>query len=89
MDSNITVALISGACVAIPSIVATVLTSNGNRKLTEYQIKELSDKVEKHNQLIERMYKVETDVKTAFKRIDDLRADLHGKDKKDKDNDHA
>lgn len=74
-------ALISGACVAIPSIIATVLTSNGNRRLTEYQINELSKKVEKHNQVIERMALAEKDIKTAFNRIDDLRADMHNYDR--------
>ena len=78
------VAIISGLAVAIPSIMATIFNGNSNRKLTEYKIQELSDKVKelsenqkKHNELYERMYKIETDVKTAFKRIDDIRSNLH------------
>lgn len=80
MDANVTVALISGACVAIPSIIATILTGSSNRKLTEYQINELKEKVEKHNNVIERMTKAEINIDTAFKRIDDLRNDIYKKE---------
>lgn len=37
-----------------------------------WRIKELEKKVEKHNNLIERMYKVEESVKSAHKRLDGL-----------------
>ena len=81
------VALISGLAVAIPSIIATIFNGNANRKLTDYKLQELSDKIKelndnqkKHSELFERMYKVETDVKTVFKRIDDIRNDLHAGD---------
>jgi len=55
----ITVALISGLCVAIPSIITTVLSNKNNNNLIKYQINELSERVNKHNQLIERVYKLE------------------------------
>lgn len=87
MDNTVMVALISGLAVAIPSIIATIFNGNANRKLTDYKLQELSDKIKelndnqkKHSELFERMYKVETDVKTVFKRIDDIRNDLHAGD---------
>lgn len=41
------------------------------------QVSDLKAETEKHNRVIERTYKLETDVKTAFKRIDELKeADL-------------
>ena len=36
------------------------------------EVKELEKKVEKHNNLIERMYKAEESVKSAHKRLDGL-----------------
>lgn len=37
------------------------------------QIKNLEQKVEKHNSMVERTYVVERDLKTAFRYIDELR----------------
>lgn len=40
-----------------------VLIANGkNRALTDYKINELKEEVEKHNGLIDRMYKIESRV---------------------------
>ena len=55
MDSTIIVALIAFAGTAIGS-VAGVLTSN---RLTLYRISQLEEKVNKHNNLIDRTYKLE------------------------------
>lgn len=56
MDNQITVAIISGLCVALPSIIATVSTMNRNNaiqdeklKLITEQMVKLTDKVEQHN----------------------------------------
>lgn len=54
-----TTAIISGLCVAIPSIIATVTANRKDNALVRYRIDELDEKVHKHNNLIERMYKVE------------------------------
>lgn len=42
----------------------------------EQSITDLRRDVEKHNQVIERTFKLERDTKTAFFRIDELRDDL-------------
>jgi hypothetical protein len=52
-------ALISGLCVAIPSIIATILTNKKNNDLVIYRIDELDKKVHEHNNLIERMFEAE------------------------------
>lgn len=52
-------AIISGLCVAIPSIIATVTANRKDNALIRYRIDELDEKVHKHNNLIERMYRVE------------------------------
>ena len=38
------------------------------------KVDDLRDDVEKHNSMVERTFKLESDVHTAFKRIDDLKA---------------
>ena len=67
--------------VAILSLVGTavgafagILTAN---KLTNYRISELEKKVDKHNNVIERVAVLERDNKTAFKHIDELRKGLN------------
>jgi len=62
-------ALISGLCVAVPSVLTTILSNISNNKkaeetknLTIYRIDQLEKKVDKHNNLVERMYKIENRV---------------------------
>lgn len=55
-------AIISGLCVAIPSVIATISTSKKNNDLVLYRIGELDKKVKEHNNLIDRMYKIESRV---------------------------
>ena len=59
MGTEIIVALISGLCVAIPSIIATVSANKKNNDLVLFRINELDEKVKQHNNLVERMYKIE------------------------------
>ena len=59
MIGEIIVALISGLCVAIPSIIATISANKKNNDLVLFRINELDEKVKQHNNLIERMYKIE------------------------------
>ena len=62
METIIT-AIISGVCVAIPSILATISANKIQNDLVLYRINELDEKVHKHNNLIERMYDVESRVR--------------------------
>ena len=69
--------------VAILSLVGTLAGSLGGiltaNKMTNYRIQKLEEKVEKHNQVIERVYQLEKheavideEIKVANHRIDDL-----------------
>ena len=60
--TEIIIAVISGLCVAIPSIMATVSSNKKSNDLVIYRINELDNKVHEHNNLIDRMYKVENRV---------------------------
>lgn len=62
--NEIIVATIGGLCVAIPNIIATILTNKNQASIITYRINELDEKVHKHNNLIERMYSVEARVTT-------------------------
>lgn len=62
MEDTIITALISGLCVAIPSVISTFINNANNRKLTIYRIEQLENKVTKHNNLVERMYAIEQKV---------------------------
>jgi hypothetical protein len=82
MDTNIIIALIG--------LLSSVLVQFGgiliNSKLTNYRIEQLEKEVQKHNNLVERVYKLEQDtavqeekIAVANHRIDDLeKAQSHG-----------
>ena len=60
--NDIVVAIISGLCVAVPSVIAAISINKKNNDLVLYRINELDQKVHEHNNLIDRMYKVENRV---------------------------
>lgn len=59
---DIAVAVISGLCVAVPSVIATVTANKKSSAITDFKIEELTKKVNLHNNLIDRMYHVESRV---------------------------
>lgn len=70
MSDTVIVSLISfaGTCIgAVGGILASI-------KLTTYRISQLEDKVNKHNQLIERTYKLEGRMTEAEHDIRDIKA---------------
>lgn len=77
--AGIITALVSGLCVAIPTIVATITSNKAHDKVIDErmkfmseQIKDLSTKVEKHNEFNDRLIIVEQSVKSAHRRLDDI-----------------
>lgn len=73
LEAEIIVALCSCAGTLIGSI-AGIMAAN---KLTTYRIGQLEDKVNKHNNLIERMAIVEQSTKSAHHRLDELIEEVH------------
>lgn len=69
MDSTIIVGVLS----FFASVIGTFGGILVSGRLTNYRIEMLEQKVQKHNNMIERMYKVEDSVKSAHHRIDELR----------------
>lgn len=65
--------VIVGILALLGTLVGTfggILTAN---KLTNYRIEQLENKVEKHNKVIERVYKLETDEAVMREEIEHLR----------------
>ena len=71
--SDIVIVGILSLCGTLFGSLAGIMTAN---KLTAFRIEALEKKVEKHNNLVERMALIELDEQTQWKRIDELRADL-------------
>lgn len=59
MTSEIIVAIISGLCVAVPSVITTISSNKKNNELIIYRINELDEKVQKYNNLKDRIYEAE------------------------------
>lgn len=60
---DIWVAVISGLCVAVPSLIATMSSNKKTTSLMMYRIEQLEKKQDKHNNVMERTFKLEEDVK--------------------------
>ena len=83
MTEAVQIAVISGLCVAVPSVIATIISSMSNKQLIMYRIDQLESKVNKHNSVIDRTYKLEKNqsiiqeqIKVANHRIEDLEKDI-------------
>lgn len=72
MDSTIVVGLFS----FLASVIGTFGGILVSGKLTNYRLEMLEQKVQKHNNMVERLYKVEDSAKSAHHRIDELRRDM-------------
>lgn len=75
MDSSIIVAVVSGLFTLIGNFGGIMATS----RLIAYRLQKLEDKVDKHNQVIDRVYRLEQhdavldeEIKVANHRIEDL-----------------
>lgn len=72
-------AIISGSSAAIAAIAVAAIQHRKTVAILEYRLGQLEDKVDKHNNLVERTFKLEQDsalqeekIKVANHRIDDL-----------------
>jgi uncharacterized membrane-anchored protein YhcB (DUF1043 family) len=84
MSDTVLVAIISGLCVGVPSIFTTIMLNNknqavinakveDNQKFIDYKIQELSDRVDKHNNVVERMALQERETKALWRKVDELK----------------
>lgn len=62
----------SAIIVAVLSFVGTVIGSFGGLKLTSYRIEQLEKRVDKHNNVIERVYNLERQNAIQDERISEI-----------------
>ena len=81
MDPTVLSSLISASVAIVVCVITQYAQSKKTIALIEYKIEELTKKVEKHNNLIERTYRLEEQshvhdeqIKVANHRISDLEA---------------
>lgn len=72
MEAIIT-AVVGGVCVAVPSIIATISSNKRSTALITYRVNQLENKVEKHNSVVERTFRLEEDVKNMQEDIKELK----------------
>lgn len=67
-------AVITGAVTLIVCLITNHAQQEKTRALMEYQLRELSQRVEKHNNLVERTYLLEGEMRECQHDIKDLKA---------------
>ena len=72
MSEAVLVAIITGGI----TLIGTALSNWLNHSKTIYRIDQLEKKVEKHNNLVERMYIAEGEIKVLEEKQKDLEGDL-------------
>lgn len=79
MHETLLVAIVTGGVSLVVCLVNNYFQQGKTRALLEYKLDELTDRVNKHNNLVERTYHLEKEVrvqaekiKVANHRIDDL-----------------
>ena len=65
MNSEVVIALIGLAGSLLGSLIGVIVSS----KLTQYRLEQLEKKVDKHNNVVERMYSLEERVSIAEEKI--------------------
>ena len=75
MNDQMILALLGLICSLI-AIITPIIKLNTKIAQLTVMVEELERKVDKHNNVVERMAILERDVKTSFNRIDELREDI-------------
>lgn len=68
--------ILSAVITAVVSAVSVYVSLNSRIAVIETKIDTLSKRVEKHNNMVERTYILERDMKTAFKQIEEIKRDI-------------
>lgn len=72
MSDAVLVAFITGGM----AIISNIMVAMAQNSKTIYRIEQLEKKMDKHNDLIERVAVIERDEKTQWKQIDEIKAKL-------------
>ena len=72
MSDTVAVAIISGLCIAVPTVITTLITNNKNYALLKYRIDVLSKHVEEHNKVVDRTYVLENKFSVLNEKVESL-----------------
>ena len=72
MGESLLIALVTGGVTLAVCLINNFLQQGKTRALLEYKLNELTQRVNKHNDLIERTYRLEEQVKELTRRLDRL-----------------
>ena len=72
MGENLMIALVTGGVTLAVCIINNFLQQSRTRALLEYKLSELTQRVNKHNDLVERTYRLEEQTKELTRRLDRL-----------------
>jgi 5-bromo-4-chloroindolyl phosphate hydrolysis protein len=75
--TNLLPTILSAVITAVVSAVSVYVSLNSRIAVIETKIDTLSKRVEKHNNMVERTYILERDVKTIFNQLEDIKQDIH------------
>lgn len=70
MSETLLVALIG----IIPSIIVAIVSVISNNAIVKVKLEEIEKQINKHNQLIERIYTLDRDLATYWSKYDELKA---------------
>lgn len=70
--STLVIPIASAVMSAVLAACGTYVAISNRLSVLETKVDDLSTKVEKHNSVVERTYRLETDAATAWKRHDEL-----------------
>lgn len=68
--------ILSAVITAVVSAVSVYVSLNSRIAVIETKIDTLSKRVEKHNNMVERTYILERDVKTLFNQLSEIKNDI-------------
>ena len=68
MTEGIIIAIITGAI----TLIGVIVSNNAHDAVIDEKISELTREVRKHNDFAERIPVIENDIKTLYKKVDDI-----------------
>lgn len=85
MSDTIIAALIAAAVAIVTNVITNAVTASKANALIMYRIDQLETKMDKHNNVIERMAVAEQDIKTAFRQLNEVKSELKEVEKEAKE----
>lgn len=70
MTEGIIIAIITGAI----TLIGVIISNNAHDAVTDEKIEELTREVREHNEFAKRIPVIENDIKTLYKRVDEVKS---------------